>query len=897
MTSGLSRSRGMMLTIVFCAAWVFVLAPEALGDQGAAVLSEAGPWRCHLTWRAEQVRRASGELEYSVTRVRKKKRTWTTVKPSQSAPPVAGWAGVEFDDGSWGRMKGPFAKSSMGQKVTPAWPRALAMLCLRGRFEVSDPARIGEITLDLAFRGGVVVYLNGKEVTRAHLPNGKITPETPAEDYPKDVYLRSDGSVLRAWGDRGLKDQFAKRVRRITGLKLSASLLKKGANVLAVEIHRAPTAEVFHTAKCRGDRRHAHWSMLSLNALKLTVSGGGLALASATDRSKGLHLWLASPMRKVRVTDRGIPGEPLRPIRLAATRNGSFSGQVVVGSSTALKGLKAEVSELRTDKGETIAASSVRVRFPLPDGPDKGYFDGLRDSAPTETPINGQSGKAIQPVWITVNVPKNAKAGKYTGKLTVSSQGAEPVEVPIELSVADWALPESKDFASFLGLIQSPDTLAKYYKVPMWSKKHWELIDKSFELMGKLGSNTVYIHLIRRTYFGNKHTMVRWIKDGDGWKHDFSIAEKYLDIAVKHLGKMPVVCLSVWHSGVGGSYFGLEGRKGPKTEKVGIPFTVLDPATGELSEAIGPMWGDEKIRVFWKPVLDGMREILTKRGLEKSMMVGWGTDIHPCKEVVADIKAVAPGTKWVVQRHPYGNNVRGVPIGYLVHVWGTSITPPPSADRVYGWKNPTIETVFPRYGCSIVGHSLRLWTDLPAYRLVVEAAVTSPGKRRIRRRGKHYGMGLRGVGRLGADFWPVLGKGRRKKSVHAFYAESLAGDGALNLSYSIHHLLSPGENGAIANVRFENVREGIQETEARIFIEKALTDPTKKARLGEQLAARCQQVLDERTIAFIRARNGASAGGGTTAPGWLWFIGSGWEKRTVDLYSSAAEVAKKLGVK
>ncbi|MCK5712299.1 MAG: hypothetical protein KAI25_06260, partial [Hyphomicrobiaceae bacterium] len=75
------------------------------------------------------------------------------------------------------------------------------------------------------------------------------------------------------------------------------------------------------------------------------------------------------------------------------------------------------------------------------------------------------------------------------------------------------------------------------------------------------------------------------------------------------------------------------------------------------------------------------------------------------------------------------------------------------------------------------------------------------------------------------------------------------------------------------------------------------TDPAKKAKLGEQLAARCQQVLDERTIAFIRARNGALAGGRTTAPGWLWFIGSGWEKRTADLYSSAAEVAKKLGVK
>ena len=42
--------------------------------------------------------------------------------------------------------------------------RSLALMCLRGRFEVRDPAQVADLALTLNFRGGAVIYLNGKEV-------------------------------------------------------------------------------------------------------------------------------------------------------------------------------------------------------------------------------------------------------------------------------------------------------------------------------------------------------------------------------------------------------------------------------------------------------------------------------------------------------------------------------------------------------------------------------------------------------------------------------------------------------------------------------------------------------------------------------------------------------------
>ena len=37
-----------------------------------------------------------------------------------------------------------------------------------------------------------MVYLNGQEVSRGHLPDGDITPETFAKEYPREAYVDED---------------------------------------------------------------------------------------------------------------------------------------------------------------------------------------------------------------------------------------------------------------------------------------------------------------------------------------------------------------------------------------------------------------------------------------------------------------------------------------------------------------------------------------------------------------------------------------------------------------------------------------------------------------------------------------------------------------------------------
>lgn len=75
----------------------------------------------------------------------------------------------------------------------------------------------------------------------------------------------------------------------------------------------------------------------------------------------------------------------------------------------------------------------------------------------------------MQPIWVTVRVPRDAAPGEYQGLLTIESDLNKVPVIPVRIKVEDWTLPEPKDFrTTSLGLIV-PDTVVKHYGVPLWS--------------------------------------------------------------------------------------------------------------------------------------------------------------------------------------------------------------------------------------------------------------------------------------------------------------------------------------------------------------------------------------------------------------------------------------------
>jgi hypothetical protein len=160
-----------------------------------------------------------------------------------------------------------------------------------------------------------------------------------------------------------------------------------------------------------------------------------------------------------------------------------------------------------------------------------------------------------------------------------------------------------------------------------------------------------------------------------------------------------------------------------------------------------------------------------------------------------------------------------------------------------GWKvRDQVMLCTPRVDCGAVVVN---GTDTPcAFRIFPERAIFT---------------GYRGTGRMGGDYWA--------ESYHDGCKHSGGAPG-----FSIMTSLWPGPGGAEPSGRFEAMIEGLQELEARIFVEQAIDRgilPSEQAkRVAEQLARHFK---------------------GTFA------VGQDWQARSKAMYQLASEVTKTVG--
>jgi len=858
--------------ISFCLAAVAMARERrtaASPGQAPTLLDENSFWRFHVALRKPIVTGA----EPVVLPVKVSYRSYPGIEHLETAPPPAGWTGPDFDDADWPRARAgrKWRGSIADVAFAPGVKFSTSLLCLRGRFAVREPSNLEGLYLSLKYRGGAVVYLNGREIARKDLPEGKLGPKTPAGPYPPAAYIDSRGKPIPGpyhagkrirGGERDLSDRLAKRDRSLGPVAVPLEAVRKGVNALAIELHRS---DYHPSARLWFREPHSHtrpgWVPIGLSKVRLVAVGAG-ATANVS-RPKGFQVWNQDINDRVTVLDHGDPNEKLRPIALIGARNGAFSGRVVVGSTEPIKGLKALASDLEAvGGGQTIPASRVQVRYPRLDG--RGYqrpdwFDGILDSPPPRVPVH-KAGGAVQPVWVTVRVPREAAAGGYRGTLTLSAQGIKPVPVPIRLHVAHWSLPNPREFRTYVGIYQSPTSLALHYKVPEWSERHWQLMEKSFKLLAQVGNQIVNIPLSNRTQFGNDEGMVYWLKKPDGsLEHDLTVFDRYIRLAKKHLGVPDFVVLHLWHSG------GWKTRQANQQNTV----TVIDHKSGRRERMQVPTFGTEESKRFWKPVLDSIRERLAAQGMEEAMCLGILSDGTAAPAVFRAFDEIVPGgAKWMRGCHSATREGKPYPLrggGTVVcheFCYGMAM-----ADPTKGL--PPIWRQRQRPGVAFIRHNFDHTLSLLKYRTMAERSLY---------------CGTRGIGRIGLDFWDLIRDKRgRASTIYNRWPHSSCAQREPNL----FHLAAPGQEGAIATVRFEQFREGVQDAEAMIFVAEALGEHAE--RLGPELAARCRRLFIER-MTYVRRRCPETYGR-------VYFrtYHYGWQDLAARLYDAAADVAGRLG--
>jgi len=939
-------------------------------------------WRGFQTWRTDVARTEKGELvpvdpltsrvgrndKGEVVRYNYNQPGWALhthrytkleIYPAKevhgSAWPPANWQSPDFDDGTWVRECYP-QRELYG---------LVALRCLRGRFEVTDPAKVSDLTLTVRFRGGVVAYLNGKEVGRAFLSKGEIQPDTPAEDYPKEAFVDSEGVVIPQamyWARPGLSDdekrklapaqnvekglakwggrwrsvsvenaldgfflspdpqvaaKYKSRTRKLE-VKVPTALLRKGVNVLAIEIHRAPAWEGMFTSPGYYEGKktlislspaESWWDRSELEDIRMTAAASSAVTPNVVP-PKGLRIFNHPAVVEVDPSYYGDPNEPLRPVRLRGVKNGSYSGELVAGSTEPIQDLGAQVTDLK-GPGGVIPASAITVGYPrVVDGFQANrpfdrnenewvLFDPIETAPPKEVSKVPwgfrRTFPPVQPIWVTVRVPRDARAGEYRGTVTVTAEGEKPVTTPLILEVVgDWVMPDTRDFTTYVGFLECPDAVAKHYKVAMWSEEHWKLMDKVFEVLGQVGTKDLFVPLIAKTHLGNPNSMVRWIRQPDGtYRCDTSIAERYIDTAIKHLGKIPAVCLYIATRAQYMQTLGYGNGDGRANDQSIV--TEFDPKTGEMKELLPPKWGSPEAQAFWKPVIDRMRDILAKRGIEKSMMFGYLGDglgpVAPGSAVgvpnyFSDLETIAPGTRWMVSTHINPISWRAGKLKYTdflgVHSWMFAVV------NTTRWMDEDDTAIWkPKYG----------WRDkIVPFSMIAASRSRSPtlendhcaNSTRLRTAAEAVllsqagGYTYQGFGSWGSDFW-----GNEWRSYDPTF-----GNVGLSESTALW-IVGPGETGPVPTCRTRMLQEGLQEAEARIFVQNAVLD--RQAQLGPHLAKRARELCDERTRMFTYIANFRyNDGEGSMPRARLIPDPAAWEENTVKLYRLADEVQKAL---
>ncbi len=328
-----------------------------------------------------------------------------------------------------------------------------------------------------------------------------------------------------------------------------------------------------------------------------------------------------------------------------AWRGEKVFAQAVVSSEEELKDVRLSVSDLRNGKS-LIGAENIRLQFvsyvvsDLLDTTKYGQCGSREDKSKwgevlvadvldINDSMTVPAGRK-QPVWMTVSVPSDARPGKYSGKLTVTSSNAKARSLNVELTVADHVLPPARDWTFHLDLWQNPYSVARYENVPLWSDAHFEAMRPVMRMLAEAGQKSVTATIMSRPWNGQTEdafgSMVTKIRRIDGtWLYDYTIFDRWVEFMFSLGIDRQINCYSMipW----------------------ALQFDYIDQATSSPA-TFQAAPGSEEYNEYWGAfIADFARHLKAKGWFEKTMIAMDERPLESMQAVLGLIRKVEPAFK------------------------------------------------------------------------------------------------------------------------------------------------------------------------------------------------------------------------------------------------------------
>ena len=236
---------------------------------------------------------------------------------------------------------------------------------------------------------------------------------------------------------------------------------------------------------------------------------------------------------------------------------------------------------------------------------------------------------ACRGLWLTVQVPHDAKPGIYKGVVELCADGKKR-RYTYAVRVLDRVLPAPKEWRFHLDLWQNPYAIARVHNVELWSNGHFEVLRPYMLKLASAGQKAITATLIDRPWDGQTYdpfgSMVTWVRKADGsWWYDFTIFDRWVEFMMSCGIDKEITCFSMipWK----------------------LSFRYYDQAT-HSHKYMNCAPGEEAYAQFWGGMLSAFSAHLKEKGwFEKTFISMDERSLHQMQAAIKVIKEYAPGMK------------------------------------------------------------------------------------------------------------------------------------------------------------------------------------------------------------------------------------------------------------
>lgn len=333
-----------------------------------------------------------------------------------------------------------------------------------------------------------------------------------------------------------------------------------------------------------------------------------------------------------------------------AWRGERLSAQIVVWTSSGANDVYFSSTPLYGEDGNEIAASCAQaafVHYVLSDDGSQGcgntnfhrtpllVADVLDTVQQVDIPAN-----STQPVWISLNIPSDANPGQYQGRVIVSADDSSSLTFEIKVEVLPLLLPEPSQWGFHLDLWQNPWSVARYHNVGPWSSEHWLLLEPLLRMLAKAGQKCITTTIIHEPWGGQTYdpygSMIEWTKHTDSsWTYDYTAFDQYVEFCDSVGITEQINCYSMV----------------PWTND----FRYFDEAAGDYV-ILHALPGTADYENHWAAFLQDFRVHLSQKGwLNRTAIAMDERDLSSMEAVINLLKAHAPELKIAMAGHYYSS--------------------------------------------------------------------------------------------------------------------------------------------------------------------------------------------------------------------------------------------------